>query len=523
MTKNYASGKTLHEKILKGVNTLADNVASTLGPKGRNVILQKNGGNPVVTKDGVTVANFVELEDPIENVGAQIIKQAASYTNTNAGDGTTTSTVLAREMLNKAQRYLAAGSSPIELKRGIDKAVTAIVDKLADLSRPVESDEDIKHIATISANGDTSIGDMIAMAVDKVGANGAITVEEGKTMETNLDIVEGFRFDSGYFAKAFVTDERRQAVVYDDALVLVTNYKVELVEDILPVLELVAREGRPFIIVAEEVEGQALAALIMNTMRGSMKVAAVKAPRYGQERRAIMEDLSISLGATFVSRESGMKLQDVKLKDLGRCKKVEVLKNWSTIVDGRGDWDEVEKRIEILKEEIRQSEDMAECTRLQERITRLASGIAVIRVGAPTEIEMIEKKHRIEDALEAVRSAQMEGTVPGGGTALLRVSYKLKVKTDNSDQEMGAQIVQQACQAPLRQMAYNAGESSDLIVDKVSSLKGDRGWNFATGKIVDMYEAGIIDPVKVTRNALQNAASVASTLVTTNHAIVEVK
>ena len=276
MTKNYASGKTLHEKILKGVNTLADNVASTLGPRGRNVILQKNGGNPVVTKDGVTVANFVELEDPIENVGAQIIKQAASYTNTNAGDGTTTSTVLAREMLNKAQRYLAAGSSPIELKRGIDKAVAAIVDRLADLSRPVESDEDIRHIATISANGDTSIGDMIAMAVDKVGANGAITVEEGKTMETNLDIVEGFRFDSGYFAKAFVTDERRQAVVYDDALVLVTNHKVDLVEDILPVLELVAREGRPFIIVAEEVEGQALAALIMNTMRGSMKVAAVK-------------------------------------------------------------------------------------------------------------------------------------------------------------------------------------------------------------------------------------------------------
>ena len=426
-------------------------------------------------------------------------------------------------MLNKAQRYLAAGSSPIELKRGIDKAVAAIVDRLADLSRPVESDEDIRHIATISANGDTSIGDMIAMAVDKVGANGAITVEEGKTMETNLDIVEGFRFDSGYFAKAFVTDERRQAVVYDDALVLVTNHKVDLVEDILPVLELVAREGRPFIIVAEEVEGQALAALIMNTMRGSMKVAAVKAPRYGQERRAIMEDLSISLGATFVSRESGMKLQDVKLKDLGRCKKVEVLKNWSTIVDGRGDWDEVEKRIEILKEEMRQSEDMAECTRLQERITRLASGIAVIRVGAPTEIEMIEKKHRIEDALEAVRSAQMEGTVPGGGTALLRASHKLKVKTDNSDQEMGAQIVQQACQAPLRQMAYNAGESADLIADKVSSLKGDKGWNFATGKVVDMYEAGVIDPVKVTRNALQNAASVASTLVTTNHAIVEVK
>ena len=523
MTKNYASGKTLHEKILKGVNMLADNVASTLGPKGRNVILQKNGANPIVTKDGVTVANFIELEDPIENVGAQIIKQAASYTNSNAGDGTTTSTVLAREMLSEAQRYLTAGSSPIELKKGIDNAVAAIVEKLTVLARPVVSDEDIRHIATISANGDTSIGDMIALAVDKVGANGAITVEEGKTMETALDIVEGFRFDSGYFAKAFVTDERRQAVVYDDAYVLVTNYKVELVEDILPVLELVARESRPLIIVAEEVEGQALAALIMNTVRGSMKVAAVKAPRYGQERRGIMEDLSISMGATFVSRESGLKLKDVKLKDLGRCKKVEILKNWSTVVDGKGDWDEVEKRIEILKEEIRQTEDMAACTRIQERITRLASGIAVIRVGAPTEIEMIEKKYRIEDALEAVRSAQQEGTVSGGGTALIRSAHKLKVKTDNDDQAMGVQIVKQACHAPLRQMAINAGSSPDLIADKVLSLKGNKGWNFATGKITDMYKSGIIDPVKVTRSAPQNAASVASTLITTNHAIVETK
>lgn len=521
MVRKYANGKGLHEKILKGVNVLADNVASTLGPRGRNVILHKKGSPPIITKDGVTVAKFIKLEDPFENVGAQIIKQAAENTNTNAGDGTTTSTVLARELLNKAQRYIASGVPPVELKRGMDAAVEEVVSRLKDLSTPVTSGDDIKHIATISANGDTSIGDMIALAIDKVGNDGSVSIEEGKTMETSLDIVEGFRFDAGYFAKAFVNRERRLAVEYDNPLILVTNYKIELVEEILPVLEVVSREGRPLVIVAEEVEGQALAALIMNTVRGTMKVSAVKAPRYGQERRSILEDLCISTGATFVARDSGLSLADVKLKHFGQCNKIEILKNSTTIVDGRGDWEKVEERIEILKEEIRQEEDIGQCNRIQERITRLASGVAIIRVGAPTEIEMIEKKHRIEDALEAVNSAQQEGIVPGGGIALARVTHDLEVKVDTEDQTLGVELVKQASLAPLRQMAQNAEQSPDLVLAEVMACPDSSGWDFSSGTVVDMYAEGILDPVKVTRTALQNAVSVASTLLTTNYAIIE--
>ncbi len=523
MVKTYADSKGLHEKILRGVNILADNVASTLGPRGRNVILQTKSSNPIITKDGVTVAKFVELEDPIENVGAQIIKQAASYTNSNAGDGTTTSTVLAREMLSTAQKYLMAGVSPIELKRGMDKAVTAIVENLKDMARPVESEEVIKHVATISANGDDGIGGMIATAVDKVGKDGAITVEEGRTMETDLDIVEGFRFDSGWHAKAFVNNERRLAVEYDNALILVTNHKIENVQDILPVLEVVARENRPFIIVGEEVTGQALAALIMNTVRGTMKVAAVKAPRYGEERRNILKDLCASTGATFISRDSGIHLAEIDLTHLGQAKKVEVIKNNTTIVGGMGDMKKVQERIETLKEEIKQTEDLNECERIQERITRLVSGIAIIRVGAPTEVEMIEKKHRIEDALEAVKSAQQEGVVPGGGTALVRASDSLDLDLSTEDESIGVKIVKQAITAPLRQMALNADVSPDIILSKVREAEAGKGWDFYTGDMVDMYSAGIIDPVKVTRTALQNATSVASMIMTTNYAIVESK
>jgi len=521
MAKSYAQGKELREKILKGINILADNVASTLGPKGRNVILHKKGSSPMITKDGVTVAKFVKLEDPFENLGAQIIKQAASNTNISAGDGTTTSTVLAREMLFKAQKYIAAGASPIDLKRGMDRATSVIIEKLLASSRPVKSEEDIRHVATLSANGDKTIGDMITMAVDKIGKDGAVSIEEGKSMNTTIDIVEGFRFDSGYFAQAFVTNKRKQSIKYDDVLLLVTNYKIELLEEILPTLEVVAREGRPFIIVSEEVEGQALAALIMNTVRGSMKVAAVKAPRYGQERRNILEDLCISTGATFISRDSGIKLKDVKLKHLGSAKKIEILKNTTTIVDGKADWEKVEERIESLKEEIKQTEDLVECERIQERITRMSSGVAIIRVGAPTEIEMIEKKHRIEDALEAVRSAQLEGTVPGGGVALVRIVQSLDVEVDNDDQRLGVEIIKQAAYAPLRQMALNAGESYDLILAEILANPDGFGWDFSNNTIVDMYEQGIIDPAKVTRSAIQNATSVASTLITTNHAIVE--
>lgn len=522
MTKQFQHGNQLHEKILKGVNTLADNVASTLGPKGRNVILYKKGGSPVITKDGVTVARFIDFEDPFENVGAQIIKQAADQTNSNAGDGTTTSTVLARDILNRAQKYLAAGTSPVELKRGMDKAVKQIVRNLEELSTPVRRREDIEHVATISANGDKTIGKLIGMAIDSAGNDGSVTVEEGKSVDTTLDVVEGFRFDSGYFANAFVNNEKRQCVTYEDTLLLVTDHKLEAVQSMLPLLEQVAKYGRPLVIVAEQVEGQALAALIMNTVRGTMRVAAVKAPRYGQERRNIMKDLCVAVGATFVSRESGIKIEDVKLEHLGKCKKIEVLKHFTTIVDGQGDYENVEKKIDQLKEEIKQTDSEGECITLQDRITRLASGVAVIRVGGATEIEMVERKHRIEDALEAVRSAQLEGIVPGGGIALLKAAHNLIVNTDNDEQQLGVQLIRQSLTAPIRQMAMNAGESADLVVQMVTkSRKKNQGWDFSTGKLVDVYEAGILDPAKVTRNAIENATSVASTLLTTSYAIIE--
>ncbi len=522
MSKKYASASELQEKINQGINKLADNVAATLGPKGRNVILAKLGANPVITKDGVTVANFVDLEDPFENAGAQLLKQVASETNNLAGDGTTTSIVLAREIYSKSQKYLMAGSSPVELKRGMDKAVLEIVKQINSLSRPIESKEDIEHVATISANGDESIGKLIAMAADQAGHDGSITVEEAKSFDTSLDIIEGFRFNSGYFAQAFVTNERRNAVEYENVLVLVTDYKIDAVQEILPVLELVARESVPFVIVAEQVEGQALAALIMNTVRGSMKVAAIKAPSYGQERRDIMSDLCLSVGATFISRESGKKLNEVVLSDLGLCKKIEILKNGTTFVGGNADWEKIDSKIESLKSEIKQTEKMEDCRGLQQRITRLNSGVAVIKVGAATEVEMIEKKHRIEDALEAVRSAQSEGIVPGGGVALLNCQ-EFQIKADNEDQKLGASVIRSALEAPLRQMAINADQSTDLIIHQIKNtgLDHNYGWDFKTNEIVNMLESGIVDPAKVTRVALQNATSVASILITTNNAIVE--
>jgi len=511
---------------MQGVNTLADNVAATLGPRGRNVILHQKGKQPIVTKDGVTVARFVDLEDPVENVGAQIIKEAASQTNAVAGDGTTTATVLSRAILQKAQKYLAAGSAPVELKRGMDKTVEAIVAELKTLATPVTSTADIKHVATISANNDEAIGDLIATAVDQAGKDGAITVEEAKSLETSLDVIEGFRFDSGYLANAFITDERKGAVKYDNCFMLVTDYKIEAVEDIMPTLEIIARDGRPLVIVAEEVEGQALAALIMNQTRGTLRVAAIKAPRYGEERRGILKDLCTSVGATFVSRESGRKLSEINLEDLGTCRSIESIKNFTTIVGGNADLEEIEQAIEDLKTELGQTDNLKECERIQDRITRLASGVAIIKVGAPTEVEMIEKKHRIEDALEAVKSAQEEGMLPGGGVALIRTAEIVEARLDTlklttPDQMLGARIVLDAIEGPIRQMATNAGESPDLIVAKVRAEKGNVGYNFATGDMVDMIDHGVIDPAKVTRTALQNSTSVSSTLVTTNNAIIE--
>ena len=523
MQKHYKQGSPLNQEIVEGVNILADNVSATLGPRGRTVALfHKEQGVPVLTKDGVTIADFVELDGPFQNLGAQVIKQAAKQTVDNAGDGTTTSTVLARAILTEGQRYLTAGISPVELQRGINRAVEVIVDKLDDLSRPIETVEDIKHIATISANNDTKIGTLISTAVDKAGKDGSVIVEEARSMKTTLDLIEGFRFDSGYLSSQFINNERNGTVDYDNPLILVTDEKLENVDQIMPTLTIAARDSRPLLIVASDIEGQALAALIANSVRGTMKVAAVRAPKYGEERRNILKDLCASIGAKFISREAGLSLKEIKLNDFGQAKSINITKGWTTVIGGKGDWEEIDTRITAVKNEIQQTENLQECERLQERITRLASGVAVIRVGAATEVEMIEKKHRIDDALEAVRSAQEEGIVPGGGVALLRAVTDLSINLDNEEQTLGAKIVLKACEAPLRTMARNAGESEDIIIKMVRDAQGDEGYDFLNRCMVATYERGIIDPKKVTRCALQNAASAAGTLLTTSHAIVKV-
>ena len=470
--RHYDNGQELQQKILNGVNKLADNVASTLGPKGRNVLLHQVGTNPIITKDGVTVARFIDFEDPFENAAAQIVKQASEKTNSDAGDGTTTATILAQAIFREAQKFIAAGESPIELKRGIDKAVEVIKDKLLEGASPVRSKQDIEHIATISANGDKSIGTLIATAVDQAGRDGAISIEEARSLDTSLDLVEGFVFDSGYYSSQFVTDERRQAVKYDDPLIFVTDHKLSNVDSLLPLLEKVARDGRPLVVIADEVEGQLLAALIMNAVRGSMKVVAVKAPRYGEERKGILSDLALATGATFITREGSLRPEHVTMEHLGVAQSIDVTKFGTTLIGAKGNYEKIEERIENLKTLIsNENTSMHDCQRLQGRITRLASGIAVIRVGAPTEIEMIEKKHRIEDALEAVRSAQEEGIHLGGGVPLVKIAANLKVKTDNDTQRLGVKIIQQAIREPLRQICENAGVSADLVINKVEKSK----------------------------------------------------
>ena len=523
MQKHYKQGSPLNQEIVKGVNILADNVAATLGPRGRTVALfHKEQGVPVLTKDGVTIADFIELEDPFQNLGAQVIKQAAKQTVETAGDGTTTSTVLARAILTEGQRYLTSGVSPVELQRGINKAVDALVTELDDLSKPIETVDDIKHIATISANNDSTIGTLISTAVDKAGKDGSVIVEGARSMQTTLDLIEGFRMDSGYLSSQFINNERNGTVDYDNPIILITDEKLETVEQIMPTLTIASRDARPLLIVAPDVEGQALAALIANAVRGTMKVAAIRAPKYGEERRNILKDLAASVGATFISREQGQSLREVTLNDFGQAKSINITKGWTTVVGGKGDWEAIDTRIAAVKNEIEQTENLQECERLQERITRLASGVAVVRVGAATEVEMIEKKHRIDDALEAVRSAQEEGIIAGGGVTLLRLSRNLSVDTDNEEQALGAKIVLRACEAPLRTMARNAGESEDLIIEKIINSEDDMCYDFLNRKIINAFQTGVIDPKKVTRCALQNAASAAGTLLTTSHAIVKV-
>ena len=521
MSRAFDNKTSLQQKILNGVNLLADNVASTLGPRGRNVILQEQGKTPFVTKDGVTVAHFVSIDDPFENAGVQVIKQAAIETNNTAGDGTTTATVLARSILNESQKYIATGVSPIELKRGIDATVKEITKKLEDMATPITSAEDIAHVATISANNDSNIGNLVTLAIDRVGEDGSITIEESRSLDTSIDVTEGFKLESGFCASAFITDERRAVMHHEEPLLLITDYKISQVEPILPLLEMVAREGRPLIIVAEDIEGQALAAMIMNAMRGTLKIAAIKAPYYGEERRNLLDDLALSTGATFVTRESGQKLQEVELSDLGTARAIESNKYTSTIVGGKCNFKNIDERIEHLKSQIKQTNSLTEAESLQSRVVRLSSGVAIISVGGSTEVEMIERKHRIEDALEAVKSAQDKGIVSGGGTALIRACQDISIETTHNDQSLGLLIVQEACKSPFKQMAANAGDSPDVLMCQVCESEDGMGWDFRNNKLTNMYESGIIDPVKVTITALQNAASCAGTLLTTGYAIIQ--
>jgi chaperonin GroEL len=521
LTKYYDSNHSLNQKIMNGVNILADNVASTLGPRGRNVILQKKGDNPIITKDGVTIAKFIELEDPFENSAAQIIKQAAAKSNAEAGDGTTTTTVLARAILEQSQRYLIAGTSPVEIKRGMDKAASDLVAELKNMAIPIKSESEMQHIATISANGDRVLGELVSMAVDRAGRDGGVQIEDARSVDTSVDLVEGFIFNSGYFSPSFVTNESKGTVEYDDVFVLVTDEKLDQVQQILPTLEAVSKDGRPLLIVASEVEGQALAALVLNAVRGTMKVAAIKAPGYGKARQKTLEDLAVSLGATYISRSKGLKVSDAKLENLGLAKRYVGDKYNSTFVGGKGKQEDINSRIDSLRSEFAITDSIHECERIQERITRLSSGIAVIRVGAATEIEMIEKKHRIEDALEAVQSAQAEGVVPGGGVALLRAAQMIETSVSNKEQQIGVDILKRACLAPIMTMARNAGESADVIVNMVSDAAGSTGYDFHRRELIDLQDSGVIDPVKVTRCALINSVSVASTLITTNFGVIE--
>ena len=525
MTTKMSHGPELRSKILQGVNTLADYVATTLGPKGQNVLIQQKDKRPFVTKDGVTVAAHVEFEDPHVNAGALVVKQVSAMTNSEAGDGTTTSTVVSRSILNQASKYIQSGISPIELKRGLEKCCEVACDGISNLSRPISSTEDIMHIATISANNDKVIGELVSTAVDKVGKNGSISIENGKSHNTTLELVEGFKFQSGFAARAFINDERRGICKYENPMFLVTDSRIENVKDILPALEIAARENRPFVIVADEIEGQALAALIMNTVRGSMKVAAIKAPSYGETRRDIMDDLALTTGAKFFQQSMGHVLTEISLSDFGTAKSIEVSKFKTIIVDGEGDYEKVDARIEEIKSEISETEDMSEAENLQSRISRLSSGVGIIHVGASSEVELIEKRHRIEDALEAVNSAQQDGVVLGGGMTLLKISEALEnanIDFETAGESAALEILNDALQSPFETMALNAGLNPEVIKMKLQGKKESEGINFLTGQIEDLFEAGIIDPAKVTRCALKNAVSVSSTLLLTNHSIVEI-
>jgi len=512
------------DKILAGVNALANAVKVTLGPRGRNVVIEKSFGAPTVTKDGVTVAKEIELEDKFENMGAQMVREVAAKTSDVAGDGTTTATVLAQSIYREGSKMVAAGHNPMEIKRGIDAAVIAIVEKLQKLSKATKDPKEIAQVGTISANGDTQIGKIIAEAMEKVGKEGVITVEEAKSLETVLDVVEGMQFDRGYLSPYFVTDQERMEVVQNDAYLLISEKKISSMKDLLPVLEAIAKQGKPLVIIAEDIEGEALATLVVNKLRGTLNTAAVKAPGFGDRRKEMLKDIAILTGGQVVSEDLGIKLENVTLSDLGQAKRVTIDKDNTTIVDGVGKKADIKGRIETIRRQIEETTSDYDREKLQERLAKLVGGVAVIKVGAATEVEMKEKKARVEDALNATRAAVEEGIVPGGGTALLRCQSAIEKLNVSEEQQAGVSIIRRALEEPIRQIANNAGLEGSIVVEKVRTGKGNTfGYNAATDEYTDLIEDGIIDPTKVVRTALQNAASVASLMLTTEAIIVERK
>jgi chaperonin GroEL len=522
MAKEVKFSDDARQKMLKGLNVLANAVKVTLGPKGKNVVLEKSFGAPTVTKDGVSVAKEIELEDKFENMGVQMVKEVASQTSDLAGDGTTTATVLTQAIFREGLKAVAAGFNPMDLKRGIDKASVTLVEQLKKLSQPCEDDKSIAQVGTISANSDTEIGNIIADAMSKVGKEGVITVEEGSGLANELDVVEGMQFDRGYLSPYFINDQQSQSVELENPYILIHDKKISNIRDLLPVLEAVAKSGNPLLIIAEDVEGEALATLVVNNIRGIVKVAAVKAPGFGDRRKAMLQDIAVLTKGQVISEEVGLSLEKATLEDLGQAKKIQITKENTTVIDGSGSKDEIKTRVDQINKEIDQSTSDYDKEKLQERVAKLAGGVAVIKVGAATEVEMKEKKARVEDALHATRAAVEEGVVPGGGVALVRAQASLDaLKGDNADQDQGIQILRRAIEEPLRQIVTNAGEDAAVVLNEVASGKDNYGYNAAKGEFGDMVEFGIIDPTKVTRLALQNSASVAGLLLTTEAAIAE--
>jgi chaperonin GroEL len=527
MAKQVIHGEDSRAAILRGINQLADAVKITLGPKGRNVVIDKKFGSPTITKDGVTVAKEIELKDALENMGAQMVREVASKTSDVAGDGTTTATVLAQAIFREGVKTVAAGANPMALKRGIDKAVERATEEIRRLSKPVKGDA-IAQVGTVSANGDTTIGNIIAEAMNKVGKDGVITVEESKTMETALEVVEGMQFDRGYLSPYFVTDPERMEVVLENPLILINEKKISSMKDLLPLLEQVAKMGKPMLIIAEDVEGEALATLVVNKLRGTLNIAAVKAPGFGDRRKAMLEDIAILTGGKVISEDLGIKLENVKLEDLGRAKKITIDKDNTTIVEGVGKQYDIEGRVKTLRAQIEDTTSDYDREKLQERLAKLVGGVAVIKVGAATETEMKEKKARVEDAMHATRAAVEEGIVPGGGVALVRAAKKLDklnlAENDGDpDEQIGVNIVRRALEEPLRQIVQNAGKEGAVVVERIRSEKNENiGFNAATENFEDLVKAGVIDPAKVTRTALQNAASIAGLMLTTEAMVSEI-